>query len=102
MRKNNPLSFLFNLLSVSSDAKTVKGESQGYLTAILYMAPSDQSGVINVCPHASAGCRAACLYSAGMGRFPAVIKGRTRKTLWFANDRPGFLAQLRADISLFV
>lgn len=93
---------LFRLLSVSADAKTVKGEKQGVLTAILYMAPSDQSGVINVCPHASAGCRAACLFSAGRGAFGNVIAARTKRTVWFASDREGFLAQLRADIMLFV
>jgi hypothetical protein len=92
----------FKLLSVSAAAKTVKGEKQGYLTGILYMAPSDQSGVINVCPHASPGCRAACLFSAGMGRFPNVIQARTAKTVWFASDRAGFLAQLKNDITIFL
>lgn len=90
----------FHILSVGADAKTSKGEKFGYLTGILYMAPSDQSGVINVCPHASPGCRAACLFSAGMGRFPNVIQARTKKTLWFANDREGFIARLKTDISI--
>ena len=31
------------LLSVSADAKTVKGEKKGYLTGILYLAPSKQA-----------------------------------------------------------
>lgn len=90
----------FNLLSVSADAKTRKGEKYGYLTGILYLAPSDQSGVINVCPHASAGCRAACLFSAGMGRFPNVIAARTARTVMFKNDRAGFLTKIRADIRM--
>jgi hypothetical protein len=91
---------LFKLLSVSADAKTRKGEKYGYLTGLIYMAPSDQSGVINVCPHASAGCREACLFSAGMGRFPNVIAARTAKTLWYADDRKGFLAQLEKDVRM--
>ena len=33
-----------NLLSVGNDAKTVKGEALGFLTGILYLLPSDQSG----------------------------------------------------------
>jgi hypothetical protein len=90
----------FNLLSVSADAKTRKGEKYGYLTGILYLAPSDQSGVINVCPHASAGCRAACLFSAGRGSFPNVIAARTARTVMFKNDREGFLAKIRADIRM--
>jgi hypothetical protein len=90
----------FRILSVSADAKTRKGEQFGYLTGIIYMAPSDQSGVINVCPHASAGCREACLFSAGMGKFPNVIKARTAKTVWFAEDRAGFIKQLVSEIKI--
>ena len=51
------------LLSIDTNAKTVKGQKQGYLTGILYMAPSDISGV-NLCPMAKiAQCEKACLYS---------------------------------------
>lgn len=92
---------LFRILSVSQDAKTVKGEKYGWLTGIIYMAPSDESGVINVCPHASEGCRAACLFSAGMGKFKNVIKARIERTKWFARDRKGFLAQLDNEITIF-
>jgi len=91
----------FRLLSVSRDAKTVKGEKEGVLTAILYMAPSDQSGVINVCPHASPGCRAACLFSAGRGRFANVIQARTARTLSFASDRAHFLKTLEGELRVF-
>lgn len=91
---------LFNLLSVGVDAKTVKGEKYGYLTGILYLAPSDQSGVINVCPHASEGCRAACLYTAGMGRFPNVQAARTARTVLFKNNRADFISKIKADIML--
>lgn len=53
------------LLTVNN-AKTVKGEKQGYLTGILYLAPSDKAGNgINTCANASAGCREACLFTAG-------------------------------------
>lgn len=88
------------LLSIDTNAKTKKGQKRGYMTGIMYLAPSDQSGVINVCAHASVGCRAACLFSAGMGKFPSVIKGRTRKTVWFKEDRQTFLAQLEKDIAI--
>ncbi len=92
----------FKLLSISADAKTVKGEKMGFLTGIIYMAPSDQSGIINVCPHASAGCRAACLFSAGRGRFQNVITARTNRTKFFAEDRAGFLARLKGEIGLLL
>jgi hypothetical protein len=86
------------LLSIGSDSKTVKGEKYGYLTGILYLAPSDVSGVMNTCPHASKGCRLACLYSAGRGAFSNVQKARIEKTRWFHKDRDGFMAQLHLDI----
>ena len=46
----------FELLNVDSNAKTIKGQSRGYMTAVLYLAPSDSSGT-QLCPVASlAGC----------------------------------------------
>lgn len=80
------------------NAKTVKGEAKGYLTGILYLLPSDASGVINVCTSASEGCRAACLNTAGRGRFDNIQAARLKKTLLYANDRKGFEAQLEKDI----
>ena len=44
--------------------KVQKSRKRGYLTAIVYMAPATESlvyGGQNACPHASAGCAAACL-----------------------------------------
>jgi|SRR5262245_1064753 len=94
-------------LLTHDNAKTSKGESLGWLTAILYLAPSDLSGR-NVCPMASAGCRAkydeagnvvgGCLFSAGRGRMANVFAGRINKTLYLFNDRAGFLAQLSAEL----
>jgi hypothetical protein len=48
------------LLNIDANAKTVKGQGRGYMTAILYLAPADESGY-EVCPMASQGCRKACL-----------------------------------------
>jgi hypothetical protein len=87
------------LLSVSADAKTVKGEKKGYLTGILYLAPADESGVVNVCTNSSPGCRAACLYTAGrVAYFPAINRARIRRTKEFVKDRPMFIEQLHKDI----
>lgn len=85
------------LLSVDTNAKTIKGQKKGYLTGILYLTPADLSGR-NVCPHASAGCKAACLFSAGRGAFDNVKSARLRKTLAFFKDREGFIADLKTDI----
>jgi len=55
------------LLSISNDAKTVKGEKHGFLTAIMYLAPYKAAGYL-VCPAAElAGCWQTCLNTAGRG-----------------------------------
>ena len=71
------------LLSVESDAKTTKGSKNGYLTGILYLAPSTEAdGVHNMCPMATPECIVDCLYSAGRSSiFPAIKAARVRKTL---------------------
>lgn len=79
------------------NAKTVKGEKMGYLTFILYLAPSTESGY-QTCPMASKGCAEACLFTAGMGRFDNVRNPRIRKTRYFFEDRGGFMTDLVSDI----
>lgn len=83
-----------------NNAKTVKGEKLGYLTAILYLAPSDVSGVINVCPKATAGCKASCLFTAGQGIFNNVQEARKRKTRLYAENKSEFYNTLRQDFIL--
>jgi len=79
--------------------KTAKGEASGYLTAILHLAPASLSGR-NVCPRSSAGCRAACLNTAGRGGiFPSIGKARIRKTQELFTDRAGFVARLSREIT---
>ena len=82
-----------NLLNYDMNAKTVKGQKKGYKTAILYLAPSNQSG-FNVCPMASNGCKKACLYTSGMGIFSNVQEGRINKTRWYIQERKTFLEKL--------
>lgn len=84
------------LLTVEN-AKTTKGESLGFLTGILYLAPSDLSGR-NVCPHASEGCRLACLFSAGRGAFDSVRDARIAKTHAFFADPKQFVEDLAENI----
>jgi hypothetical protein len=86
------------LLSIDTNAKTVKGQKYGYLTGILYMAPSNLSGV-NLCPMAKiAQCEEACLYTAGRGAFNNVQQARLRKADWFNTDKQSFMIQLFKDI----
>lgn len=50
----------------ASNPKVEKGRGRGYWTFILHLAPAKLSG-FNVCPMATAGCKAACLNTAGRG-----------------------------------
>lgn len=87
------------LLSIDTNAKTVKGQSKGYYTGILYMAPWKVAGVGNLCPMAEvAECHKACLYSAGRGAFNNVQQARIRKARLFYSDRATFMAALVDDI----
>jgi hypothetical protein len=88
-----------SLLSIDTNAKTVKGQRKGYLTGILYLAPDRLSGLINVCVHASDGCRQTCLYSAGRGAFNSVQKARIAKTAHYVKDRQAFLATLTENVA---
>ena len=88
-----------NLLSIDTNAKTVKGQKRGFMTGILYLAPGKLSGLINVCPHASAACDALCLYYAGRGAFNSVQKARTAKTVFYVKDRESFLATLKENVT---
>jgi len=90
-----------NLLNIDNNAKTVKGRKYGFMTAILYLASSDQSG-FNVCPMASQGCKKACLYSSGHGAFNNVQQGRINKTRWYIQERDTFLNQIRKEINAFI
>jgi len=90
------------LLSVSADAKTVKGQKLGILTGILYLAPAEISGY-NVCPKSTNGCREACLYSAGRaGVFPMITEARIRKTKQFKENRDWFMEMLQRNIKSLV
>ena len=91
-----------NLLSIGTNAKTIKGDGSEYLTAILFLAPADIVEGVNLCPLAVlAGCKSACLYSAGRGQMNCVQKARIRKTVLFRDYQDLFLAQLNEDLERF-
>ncbi len=90
------------LLSVSSDAKTIKGETLGFLTGILYLAPANTTKW-NTCSMAkTAQCDVACLYKAGRGAMNSVQTARINKTVWFFTERNSFMQQLVVDITKLV
>jgi hypothetical protein len=95
------------LLSVGNP-KTLKGMKEGYNTFILHLAPASLSGH-NTCPKATAGCKAACLNTAGRGGMfkrgentNTIQQARIRKTQLFYNDRDYFMSLLTKDIVLAI
>lgn len=90
------------LLSIDTNAKTVKGQKQGYMTGILYLAPSDLSGY-QVCPMAKkAKCEEGCLNKAGRGAFNSVQQARVNKTKYFFENRQQFMLDLVASIEALI
>jgi hypothetical protein len=81
----------------ANNTKIKKGEKLGFLTLGLSLSPSTMSGK-NFCPHASEGCKAACLNTAGMGVFSNVQEARLKKSRFFIEKREDFLKQLNKEI----
>lgn len=80
----------------NTNAKTAKNTRE---TAILYLSPATQNDKgRNLCPNASAGCLASCLYTAGRGAFSNVQKARTAKSNYYVNDRFSFIMQLQKEL----
>lgn len=91
------------LFSISTNAKTVKGERLGYLTGVLYLAPAKLSGY-QVCPMASvAQCADACLNLAGLGGvYTSIQRARIAKTRRFVEDREAFLFDIVKSIKSLI
>lgn len=88
----------------TGNPKTLKGQSVGYMTYILHLAPASLSGY-NTCPKATEGCKAACLNTAGRGGMfkkgettNTIQQARIRKTKMFYENRDQFMALLVKDI----
>lgn len=91
-------------LLTRGNPKILKGQAKGYLTSILHLAPADLSGY-QTCPKATAGCKAACLNTAGRGGIfkkgestNVIQQARIRKTRAFFENRAEFMAELGAEI----
>lgn len=103
------------LLNIDANPKTIKGRRKGYVTAVLYLAPSDSSGT-ELCGMADiAGCKAGCLNTAGRGGMAAgnatftaangealpdnaIQKARLARTDLYLSNRAGFMVRLVREI----
>lgn len=103
---------IFSFTNMSGDYagydKASKALAFGYLNAIHYMAPFTLGGVGNLCPHATAGCKALCLGEhsgqAGMVKHDddmnSVRLSRRAKAQRFMKDRKAYVADIVASITL--
>lgn len=83
-----------------SNTKLRKSSGAGFATVGLSMAPHKSAGVGNTCPHASAGCVAACLNHQGRAAFwTAILEARQARTLAYYHHREWFIARLRLELS---
>lgn len=107
------------LLNVDANAKTVKGQKKGYMTAVLYLLQGNRSGH-NVCGmHELAECLKPCLGEAGRGgiavdsaTFTApngeqipdntIQRARLERTLFFIYEQAQFMAQLVREVRAFI
>tara|TARA_R110000796_G_C14463650_1_gene424769 strand:- start:29 stop:751 length:723 start_codon:yes stop_codon:yes gene_type:complete len=91
----------YKLLSVGTNAKTIKGDGTKYTTSIVYMIPNN-----TICPMSGtnmASCREACLVGSGLAKvFPSINISRQKKTDLFQNDQKLFLEILDKDIKKFI
>jgi hypothetical protein len=92
----------------TGNPKILKGISEGYNTYILHLAPASLSGY-NTCAKATAGCKLACLNTAGRGGMfkkgentNVIQRARIRKTIMFFEQRDTFMRLLVKDIELAI
>jgi hypothetical protein len=90
----------------TGNPKILKGIKSGYNTFILHLAPAKLSGY-NTCPKATEGCISGCLNTAGRGGMfkkgestNVIQQARIRKTIFFFEERSGFMEWLVKDIEL--
>ena len=95
----------YNLIGVGNSAKIIKGDSEEYVTAIMYLKPYKtvfKGKVHNLCAMADkAKCHEGCLNTAGRGQMGVVQRGRERKTQLYFSDRIGFMDALINDLTVF-
>lgn len=88
------------LSKAESNAKLSKGLKYGWDSFILYLAPYNQNSKgVNLCPHASALCVLACLFTAGRGRMSNVEQARRNRTEYYLHDRKRFLSQIVQELT---
>lgn len=86
------------LLTSSYKIEKSNNSGKGYLTAIMYLSPSNVSNVINVCPFATPQCKAICLSTSGRLNMSPAQNAMLNRTLFYKYDRQGFKSMLYKEI----
>ncbi len=87
------------LLGSSVKIEKSNTSGKGYFTTILYLAPSDSSKALNVCPFATKQCKNLCLVSSSYHmNLTASKKARLNRTLLFKYAREEFKTMLYKNI----
>ena len=88
------------LLSLNTNAKTIKSMNYGFYNYILYISPDKQNTFgKTVCAASTDGCKKACLFTAGRGVFSNVAMGRLHKTEYFLRDKTNFMNDISNEIN---
>ena len=96
--KANGLEINAGLSKPESNPKLIKNQLVGVLSAPLHLSPASLSG-FNVCAQSSAGCRMACLHTAGNPLFKkGKFKARLAKTQAYFKQRKAFVALIAFEI----
>lgn len=87
------------LAQPESNPKLAKSLKINVMSAPMHLAPAEISG-FQVCPMSSAGCRAACLHTAGNPAFMAQkFKSRNDRTQAYFTNRKAFMTALAYEIA---
>jgi hypothetical protein len=85
------------LTAPKSNPKIAKNIDIGVMTTGLSLAPYNTSGK-QVCPMATDGCAAACLFYAGRGQMTSVQQARIKKTQMFFKERELFMEMVAKEL----
>lgn len=74
------------------------GKEGSVLNYGLSLSPERVSGVVNLCPHSTPGCRGLCINVSGNGYYPKIQSSRILKTQFLVDHPSEFLTLLSDEI----
>jgi hypothetical protein len=87
------------LLTGQDSSAKLSHNGADYWQAVQYLLPANQSGIVNVCPWSTAGCRSLCLSTSGRLGFDAGQTAMHARVAFLAADSLQYLAQLLQEVA---